>query len=144
MPKYKLCGIKEDFIICKESDVLTATHSTMAFAREVGFSTSMQSMIATAVSELATNIIKYAGRGYITVGVLKQNNQYGIEVISEDHGPGIEDRVKALTDNFSTGNTLGVGLPGVKRLMDEMLIDSAKDHGTKIVARKWMPVNEKL
>lgn len=129
-----------NYVIQKESDVARATYGTGQIARESGFNTVMQSMIATSVSELASNIIKYAGRGHITVGVLKHASQMGIEVIAEDHGPGISDRVKALTDHISSGNTLGLGLPGVRRLMDEFLMDTDEGYGTKIVVRKWKPL----
>ena len=127
------------FIICTEADVASATYITKLFTEEIGFNAIMQSMIATAVSELATNIVKYAGRGCITVGLIHQMGQLGIEVIAEDQGSGITDRVKAMSDHFSTGHSLGLGLPGVRRLMDEFLMDSSAGLGTKIVARKWKP-----
>ena len=125
------------FTITKETDVARATYVTRSIAKETGFNTVMQTMIATAVSELATNIVKYAGRGFITVGIIHQMGQFGIEIIAEDHGPGIIDRIKAMSDHYSTGNTLGLGLPSVKRLMDEFLMDSSEGLGTKIVVRKW-------
>lgn len=130
----------KEFSICRESDVANAAQGTMGLCRELGFTTVYQSMIATAVSELASNIVKYAGRGFITIAMIKQSEEIGLEVIAEDHGPGIKERSLALTDSFSTGKTLGVGLPGVRRLMDEFLIDSAEDYGTKIVTRKWKPI----
>ena len=132
-------GKLHNFVICKESDVARATYVTKLFAEEVGFNSVMQTMIATAVSELASNIVKYAGRGYITIGMIRQMDQVGIEVIAEDQGPGIADRVKAMSDNFSTGKSLGLGLPSVKRMMDEFLLDSSENLGTKIVSRKWKP-----
>lgn len=131
----------QTFAIHSESDVARATYVTRQFAEDMGFNTVNQSMIATAVSELASNIVKYAGRGYITIAKLRYRDQLGIEVVAEDRGPGISDRVKALTDNISTGNTLGLGLPGVRRMMDEFLIDSAEGMGTKIVVRKWKPIS---
>jgi serine/threonine-protein kinase RsbT len=130
---------KHNFYINKELDVIRATSVTRKFAEEIGFNAVLQAMIATAVSELAMNIVKYADRGYVTIAVISQMQQCGIEVIAEDHGPGLFDRVLALTDNMSTGNSLGIGLPGVKRLMDEFLMDSAEGLGTKIVTRKWIP-----
>jgi serine/threonine-protein kinase RsbT len=126
-----------NYTINNDSDVLQATYDAMSFTRELGFSAVQQSMVSTAVSELASNIVKYAGKGYITVSSLQQMGQTGIEVIAEDRGPGITDRAHALTDHISTGNTLGLGLPGVKRLMDEFLMDSSEGYGTKIVTRKW-------
>lgn len=131
---------EQHFTINSEDSVLTATYNTKAHAQKLGFNSSMQSMIATAVSELATNIIKYATNGYILIGTIEINHQQGIEAIAEDRGPGIADRSAALTDNISTGGTLGVGLPGVKRMMDEFYFDSSKDYGTKIVIRKWKPL----
>ncbi len=125
------------FTICKESDVARATYVTKMFAEEIGFDKVTQYMIATAVSELATNIVKFADRGYVTVGLISQMGHLGVEVIAEDQGPGLSDRASALLDHFSTSKTLGLGLPGVKRTMDEFLIDSYDGLGTKIVARKW-------
>jgi serine/threonine-protein kinase RsbT len=128
-----------EFNVSRESDIANAAHVTMAFCRELGFSTVYQSMIATSVSELASNIVKYATRGFITIARVKQIDEIGIEVVAEDHGPGIKNRALALKDNYSTGRTLGVGLPGVRRMMDEFMMDSAENYGTKIVARKWKP-----
>lgn len=131
---------EQHFTINSEESVLIATYNTKLYAEKLGFNPSMQTMIATAISELATNIIKYANPGYILIGTIKINAQIGIEAIAEDRGPGIKDRAAALTDNMSTGGTLGVGLPGVKRLIDEFYFDSSKDFGTKIVIRKWKPL----
>ncbi len=131
--------VGRNFVINKEPDVASATQVTRIIAKDLGFSTVMQMMIATTVSELATNIVKYADKGYITIGCIRQMQQLGIEVIAEDRGPGIPDRVKALSDNISTGNSLGLGLPGVRRMMDEFLMDSSEGYGTKIVTRKWKP-----
>lgn len=131
---------RHSFLVAREHDVASATQVTRILAQEIGFSTVMQSMIATAISELATNIIKYAGQGDITVGYIQQCNQPGIEMIAEDSGPGISDRVKALSDNISTGGSLGLGLPGVRRMMDEFIMDSSEGYGTKIVVRKWKPM----
>ncbi len=130
-------GKTHHFNICNEPDVAKATYVTRLFAEEAGFDPVMRTKIATAVSELATNIVKYAGRGSITVGLITQMGNPGIEIVAEDHGPGIADRTKAMSDHFSTGNSLGLGLPSVKRLMDEFLMDSNVDLGTKIVVRKW-------
>lgn len=132
--------VRQNFFIVRESDTIIATQATQKLAREIGFNLAMQSMIATAVSELGTNIIKYAGRGYILIGKIRRMKQEGIEIIAEDSGPGLPDIAGALTDSFSTGESLGLGLPGVKRLMDEFLIDSNEGCGTKIVAKKWKPL----
>lgn len=121
---------------------MKATYVTRILAEEAGFNLVMQSMIATAVSELATNIVKYAKQGCVSLGLIHQMGQSGIEIIAEDQGPGIADRVKALTDHYSTGHSLGLGLglSSVKRLMDEFFMDTSEDLGTKIVVRKWRPL----
>lgn len=128
------------FIINSEESVITATYSAKRIAEELGFTTVIQTMFATCISELATNIIKYGDKGYIVIGILSANQQIGLEAIAEDHGPGIADKAAALSDNVSTGGTLGVGLPGVKRMMDEFYFDSSKNYGTKIVIRKWKKI----
>lgn len=106
-------------------------------AAALGFNVVGQSGVATAVSELARNIVKYAGRGCLTVSPLGGPGPIGIEIVALDEGPGIEDVTRAMADHFSTGGTLGMGLPGVRRLMDEFTIDSAPGQGTRITARKW-------
>lgn len=94
-------------------------------------------MVATAVSELAGNIIKYATRGEVVVRGVKERGRRGVEVVVSDNGPGIADVEQALQDHFSTSGTLGLGLPGVKRLMDQFSIESAPGRGTTVVACKW-------
>ena len=128
---------KETFYIKRELDVARTISLTQIFLKDHNFDLTTGSMIATAVSELAMNIVKYADRGYITIALISQAGVEGMEVIAEDHGPGIGNPVLAMSDSGSTGGTLGLGLPGVKRLMDEFLMDSAEDLGTKIVTRKW-------
>jgi serine/threonine-protein kinase RsbT len=123
--------------ISKEIDVARVSFETKMFARMLGFKQNEQYMIATASSELATNIVKYAGKGGITLRKIEKNNKTGIEIMAEDKGLGIEDIGKAMKDNCSTAKSLGLGLPGVKRLMDEFTIDSQRNIGTKIIARKW-------
>src|SRR5687767_489209 len=94
------------FVINEDQDVIGAIAETQLFAKEIGFNLIMQTMIATTISELGSNIVKYAGRGQITVGLIRQMKELGIEIIAEDHGPGISDRAKALSDKFSTGDSL--------------------------------------
>jgi serine/threonine-protein kinase RsbT len=94
--------------------------------------------LATAVSELAHNLVRHATRGgTITVTVLRRSDKNGIEVIAEDDGPGIPDVTLAMQDGFSSTDGLGSGLPGAKRLMDDFEITSTVGTGTRIVARKW-------
>ena len=124
--------------IADEVDVALATFDAKSFAETIGFTQSEQFMIATAVSELARNMWRYAGKGDILLKVLDRNATNGIELIAADHGPGIEDTEQALEDHFSTSGSLGLGLPGVKRLMDEFTIESECGSGTTVTARKWL------
>ena len=94
-------------------------------------------MVGTSVSELARNIYLYAFKGEFTVRILKRGNKNGIEIVAKDNGPGIPDLAMAMKDSFSTSDGLGLGLPGVKRMMDEFTIDSKSNVGTKVTARKW-------
>lgn len=121
-----------------EVDIAYAAMGAKKYAASIGFTTSGQYMISTAVSELARNIFVYAKKGTINLNPLERNAIKGIEIIAEDSGPGIDDIQKALEDEFSTGGTMGVGLPGTKRLMDEFIIDSYIGIGTKITVRKWI------
>ncbi len=107
-------------------------------ATAIGFDDVICQMIATAVSELANNIVKYAGSGEILIDQIKTASRTGIEVIARDKGPGIEDTQKAMADHYSSGNTLGLGLPGVKRMMDEFELTSAPSKGTTVTFRKWL------
>jgi serine/threonine-protein kinase RsbT len=103
----------------------------------LGFDAARSQMVATAVSELAGNIIKYADRGEVVVRGITRRGRKGVEVVVSDNGPGIADVEQALRDHFSTSGTLGLGLPGVKRLMDEFSIQSAPGRGTTVVVCKW-------
>ena len=104
----------------------------------IGFDEVICQMIATAVSELANNIIKYAGRGEILMDRIIAGSRVGMEVIARDRGPGIEDIQKAMADHYSSGNTLGLGLPGVKRMMDEIELTSEPGKGTTVTIKKWL------
>jgi serine/threonine-protein kinase RsbT len=118
----------------KEQVIMAARH----MAAGVGFDEVNQCLIATAASELATNIINYAQKGEVTLRVVQRDEQLGIEIIARDDGPGIRDIEQAMQDNFSTTKgSLGLGLPSVKRIMDEFKIESQLGHGTIVSARKW-------
>lgn len=128
-------------VICVEllepSDTAQAVYSTRRLTAQMGFSESNQFLVATAVSELATNIVRYAGKGEITIRAVYDSGREGVEVVARDRGPGIANIEKAMEDHFSSGNSLGLGLPSVRRIMDEFSIDSKRGRGTTIVARKW-------
>ena len=119
------------------ADVAYAALDARNFARGLGFSVVDQYTIATAVSELAQNIVKYADFGHLTFQTVEKGASVGVKVVAKDTGPGIEDLPNAMADKFSTGGTMGVGLPGTKRLMDEFHIDSVLGQGTQIVVTKW-------
>ncbi|MGD8210500.1 MAG: anti-sigma regulatory factor [Desulfobacterales bacterium] len=114
--------------------VMEARKAAMA----IGFDEIVCQMIATAVSELANNIIKYAGCGEILMDRINIGSRTGIQVIARDRGPGIEDIQQAMADHYSSGNTLGLGLPGVKRMMDEFELTSEPDKRTTVTIRKWL------
>jgi serine/threonine-protein kinase RsbT len=124
--------------ISGETDVAYAALESKYYAKEIGFSKADQYMISTAVSELARNIFVYAKKGNINLSFLERNSKKGMEVVAEDSGPGIKDIDMAMKDNFSTGGTMGVGLPGTKRSMDDFQIDSQLTKGTKVTIRKWI------
>ena len=94
--------------------------------------------IKTVASELAYNILKYAKQGTVQVRRVQLNHQKGVEIKASDHGPGIKDIEMAMEDHYSSGKTLGLGLPGVKRLMDDFEIESELGKGTTVIARKWL------
>ena len=123
--------------LCDASDTAQAVYSTRRLTAQMGFSEANQFLIATAVSELATNIVRYAGKGEVTIRTIYDTGRVGIEVVARDEGPGITDIDEAMREHFSSGNSLGLGLPSVKRIMDEFTIDSRRGHGTTIVALKW-------
>lgn len=121
-----------------QSDVALAAFEAKGLSKQIGFSLPNQLMISTAVSELAQNIINYAEEGTVYLTPLMCNNKKGIEIIARDNGPGIMDIKKAMNDYYSTGGTMGVGLPGAKRLMDEFEIKSSINEGTEVRAQKWI------
>lgn len=124
--------------IVTEVDIVTARQRGRALAAELGFGSSDQALIATAISELARNILQYAGRGDVDIAAEHQDGRSGISVVATDRGPGISDVERAMQDGFSTGKGLGLGLPGTKRIMDEFDLTSEAGEGTRVVVRKWV------
>ena len=118
-----------------ESDIAEAARCARRFARSIGLGKVQAHYVATAASELATNLLVHAGGGRFEVRVLP--GRPGIELQAIDYGPGIADLEQAMQEGFSTTGSLGCGLPGVKRLMDEMDIESRIGQGTSVRARKW-------
>ena len=121
-----------------ETDASRAVLESTLYCREAGFDETPSRMIATAVSELVRNILKYAGTGEIRLRRVKGTGGHGIEIEAVDQGPGIADCEAAMRDHYSSGGTLGLGLPGVKRMMDEFSLESTPGKGTRVTARKWI------
>jgi serine/threonine-protein kinase RsbT len=120
-----------------DADVLLARQKARELARSLKFSASELTLIATAISEVARNIVTYAKRGEIVLRLVSQGRRRGIRVVAQDQGPGIADIPRAMQDGFSTSSSLGLGLPGSKRLMDDFDIVSELGKGTTITMTKW-------
>jgi serine/threonine-protein kinase RsbT len=125
--------------IHSEADVVVARQTVRQFAAPLGFTSSDLTVIATAVSEAARNIVSYASRGEILVSATGQGRRRGIAIVARDEGPGIADVQSALLDGYSTGGGLGLGMPGMRRLMDEFEVASELGKGTTVTMRKWAP-----
>ena len=124
--------------ITSEASITQAVLAAKKFSEQVGFKDYQANMIASAVSELARNIEKYARRGEIVLRTVSQSYSTGIEIIARDEGPGIANPEEAMKDHYSSSGTLGLGLPGVKRLMDEFDLKTEVERGTVITVRKWL------
>jgi serine/threonine-protein kinase RsbT len=123
--------------IDSDSDIIIARQKGRALAAELGFSSTDVVRVATAISELARNVLSYAASGEIRLEAVNGRNGKGIAIIASDHGPGIADVERAMQDAYSTSGGLGLGLPGVRRLMDEFRIESTVGKGTTVSATKW-------
>ena len=124
--------------ILTEMDASRTVLESSLYCRDAGFGETPSQMVATAVSELARNILKYAGTGEIRLRPVKKIGARGIEIEAIDQGPGIADCAAAMQDHFSSGGTLGLGLPAVKRMMDEFTLESTPGEGTRVTACKWL------
>jgi serine/threonine-protein kinase RsbT len=121
-----------------EPDIVVARQRGRALASEIGFRGGDLALITTAISEIARNVIEYADHGELFARIVGDRTRRGIEIVVTDTGPGIMDLSKAMTDGYSTGGGLGLGLPGAKRLMDEFSVETAVGQGTTITMRKWV------
>ena len=121
-----------------DADVVSARVGGRLLAVDLGFLMSDIVAIATSISEVARNIVRYAESGTVELTQLSDAGRIGIQVVARDEGPGIADIATAMRDGYSTGNGLGLGLPGCQRLMDELEITSARGLGTTVVMRKWL------
>jgi serine/threonine-protein kinase RsbT len=128
---------EERIVIESDGDILQARQKGRSLAAKIGFGSTELTLIATTISELARNIVLYAKRGEIVLKLVKNSDGRGILVCARDKGPGIPDLRHALQGGFSTSRGLGLGLCGVKRLMDEFDIDSRAGFGTTVTVKKW-------
>jgi serine/threonine-protein kinase RsbT len=129
---------EERLAVAGEQDIVRARQRARELARYVGFGMIDQSRIATAVSELTRNVVRYAteGRGEVLIRPIPTPRGVGLEIVVSDNGPGITDIDQVIHEGFTSGRGLGLGLSGTKRLMDEMYIDSAPGRGTAVMIRK--------
>jgi serine/threonine-protein kinase RsbT len=121
-----------------EEDVVKARQKGRELAIALGFSSTDQTLIATAISEITRNIVRYAGSGSVTFSRIERQGRAGLQIVASDQGPGIADVELAMRDGYSTGRSLGVGLPGARRLVDELEIISKVGVGTTVTLRKWL------
>ncbi len=123
--------------IRSEYDIVTARQQVRQLCTALKFSVGEQTLVATCVSELARNIVEYAGSGEMIMELTDDKDEKGIVIVAEDKGPGIPDIELAMKDGYSTSKGLGIGLPGCKRIMDDFKIVSQPGKGTMVTVKKW-------
>ncbi|MGO9481586.1 MAG: anti-sigma regulatory factor [Candidatus Kryptoniota bacterium] len=127
--------------IGSDVDIVVARERGRAIGKAAGFSSTDLTIIATAISEVARNILIFAKTGEIILGTSDQGERRCITIIAEDKGPGIRDISLAMQDGYSTAKGLGLGLPGTRRLMDEFQVISSLGKGTTVTMKKWIKRN---
>ena len=127
----------EKMPVRSSGDVLLIRQTVRARTSELGFSLVNQTKMVTAASELARNTVDYGGGGHVLVEILNEGGRRGLRLTFEDQGPGIPDISLALKDGWTSGNGLGLGLSGAKRLVDQFHIESKVGVGTRIVITRW-------
>ena len=120
-----------------DADVVTARQEARTMGTGLGFSSTDLTLLATAISEVARNITAYAGEGEVMLRPVEQDGRRGIEVLAVDEGPGIDDVELAMQDGYTTGNGLGLGLPGTRRLVDDFDLQTTPGAGTTVRLVKW-------
>ncbi len=124
--------------IASDSDLLAARQQARAIASDMGFTLTAVVAIVTALSEMTRNMLLYAGHGELVIESVRDGDRRGILITARDEGPGIVDLQKAMLDGYSTSGGLGMGLPGIKRLMDSFEIRTEPEKGTTVIVRKWL------
>ena len=122
----------------RDADIVTARQEGRQLAAAAGFSSADQTIIALAISEITRNIVSYAQCGKLTLSRMDEGGRRGILIVAQDDGPGIPDIDLAMRDGYSTAGSLGVGLPGARRVMDEFELVSAPGKGTTVTMKKWL------
>jgi serine/threonine-protein kinase RsbT len=120
-----------------EADVVAVRQNARAWSGECGFSLVEQTKMVTAASELARNTLIYGGGGFAEFELLEENGRKGLRILFVDEGPGISDIERALRDGFTSGNGLGLGLGGARRLVNEFKIESEVGKGTRVMVARW-------
>lgn len=128
---------KEKMPIEKEQDVILFRNRVKEYAVKIGMGLVNQTKLITAASELVRNMLKYAGGGHVLIEVISQGRDNGVRLTFQDKGPGIKDIALAMKDGYSTGKSMGIGLPGTKRLVSEFDIKSKVGEGTTVSVIKW-------
>lgn len=132
-----MSGGGERIEVGTDQDVVRVRQLVRTIAVSVKLSLVDQTKLVTAASELARNTLVYGGGGTVDVTRVDNGRRHGIQIVFADQGPGIADLTLALTDGYTTGNGLGLGLSGARRLVDEFVIDTAVGRGTTITVTKW-------
>jgi serine/threonine-protein kinase RsbT len=132
--------VLQDILVAirSDTDIVSARQQGRSLAAAIGFTATDATLIATAISELARNIVMYAGQGEVMLQTVEASQRKGIVISARDRGPGIRSLENVLRDGYSTSGGLGLGLPGVKRLMDEFAIESELRRGTTVTVKKWL------
>ena len=130
--------LNEDIMpIIREQDVVPFRNRVKEYANKIGMGIVNQTKLITGASELVRNMLKYAGGGKVHIQVVSKGRENGIRLVFKDQGPGIKDVSLAMKDGYSSGKSLGLGLPGTRRLMSEFDIQSEPDKGTTVTVVKW-------
>jgi serine/threonine-protein kinase RsbT len=130
--------IESIIAIERDSDIVTARQRGRELAASIGFTRTDQTLIATAISEVARNILVYAQTGQVMLRLVEVDGRRGIVVEASDHGPGIANIELAMRDGYSTTKSLGLGLPGSRRMMDDLTIASELGRGTTVTMKRWV------
>lgn len=130
--------LSKDYInVNREQDTIFLRNRVKEWATKIGMGLVNQTKLITAASELVRNMLKYAGGGIVNIEIVSKGRENGLRLIFVDKGPGIKDLTQAMKDGFTTGKSLGLGLPGARRLVSEFDIQSVVNEGTTISIIKW-------